>query len=123
MKDTGKDTGKDAEKDVENDAEKDAENDAGKDAGKDDYITFPEHMWDKQTKELRSAIYDDWKRKAINDAKFRAVEQNVDYSTFANLVWLWNSRCALTRANDLGCKTLQLVSCTLSRIVRDFGHG
>jgi hypothetical protein len=89
---------------------------------KDVEITFPKHVWDKESKELRTAIYDDWKRKAINDAKFRAVEQNVDYPTFANLVWLWNSRCALTRVGGQSCRTLQPVSCTLHRVVRDFGH-
>lgn len=65
---------------------------------KEDDITFPKHLWDKESKELRTAIYDDWKRKAINDAKFRAVEQHVDYPTFANLVRIWNSRrCDPTR--------------------------
>ncbi|KAG0589539.1 hypothetical protein KC19_1G027800 [Ceratodon purpureus] len=54
---------------------------------KEDEIPLQEHSyWNKESKELRTAIYDDWKRKAVNDAKFRACDQHVDYPTFANLV-------------------------------------
>uniref|UniRef100_A0A7R9V6A5 Uncharacterized protein n=1 Tax=Chlamydomonas euryale TaxID=1486919 RepID=A0A7R9V6A5_9CHLO len=40
----------------------------------------------KQSKELASAIYDDWKRQVVDEAKKRAVGQNVDYETFKNMV-------------------------------------
>lgn len=43
-------------------------------------------VWEKRSKELEAAIFDDWKRKAIDDAKKRAAAQGVDYPTFANLV-------------------------------------
>ena len=43
-------------------------------------------VWEKSSKELEAAIYDDWKRKAIDNAKKRAAAQGVDYPTFANLV-------------------------------------
>lgn len=43
-------------------------------------------VWGKKSKELEAAIYDDWKRKAIDNAKKRAAAQGVDYPTFANLV-------------------------------------
>jgi len=43
-------------------------------------------VWEKKSKELEAAISDDWKRKAIDDAKKRAAAQGVDYPTFANLV-------------------------------------
>ncbi|GAX81006.1 hypothetical protein CEUSTIGMA_g8441.t1 [Chlamydomonas eustigma] len=40
----------------------------------------------KLSKDLANAVYDDWKRKVIDDAKKRAVSQNVDYDTFKNMV-------------------------------------
>ena len=40
----------------------------------------------KRSKELANAVYDDWKRKAIDSAKKRAVAQFVDYETFKNMV-------------------------------------
>lgn len=40
----------------------------------------------KLSKDLANAVYDDWKRKVIDDAKKRAVSQNVDYATFKNMV-------------------------------------
>lgn len=40
----------------------------------------------KTSKELANALYDDFKRKAIDEAKKRAVRQNVDYDTFKNMV-------------------------------------
>jgi hypothetical protein len=42
----------------------------------------------KHSKELCNAIYDDWKHDVVDNAKKRAVAQNVDYPTFANLVFL-----------------------------------
>lgn len=82
-------------------------------------MALPKHIWEKESKELRNAIYDDWKRKAIDSAKKRAVAQNVDYPTFANLVWFRNSRCAL---DGLGFRKLQSVCYTYHWIFRDFGH-
>ncbi|XP_073388659.1 dynein axonemal assembly factor 19 homolog isoform X2 [Physcomitrium patens] len=49
-------------------------------------MALPTHLWNKETKELRNAIHDDWKRKAIDSAKKRAAAAHVDYPTFANLV-------------------------------------
>ena len=40
----------------------------------------------KRSKELQTAAYDDWKHKAVDDAKKRAVAQYVDYDTFKNMV-------------------------------------
>nr|BCL66087.1 hypothetical protein [Volvox africanus] len=40
----------------------------------------------KVSKELANAAYDDFKRKAIDEAKKRAVLQRVDYDTFKNMV-------------------------------------
>ncbi|GFR44031.1 hypothetical protein Agub_g5187, partial [Astrephomene gubernaculifera] len=40
----------------------------------------------KISKELANAAYDDFKRKAIDEAKKRAVSQRVDYDTFKNMV-------------------------------------
>lgn len=40
----------------------------------------------KSSKELENAVYDDWKRKAVDAAKKRAVGQYVDYDTFKNMV-------------------------------------
>ncbi|XP_073388658.1 dynein axonemal assembly factor 19 homolog isoform X1 [Physcomitrium patens] len=53
---------------------------------KDEDMALPTHLWNKETKELRNAIHDDWKRKAIDSAKKRAAAAHVDYPTFANLV-------------------------------------
>jgi hypothetical protein len=39
----------------------------------------------KSSKELTNAIYDDWKRKAVDTAKKKAVSQAVDYDTFKNM--------------------------------------
>ncbi|MEW5303826.1 MAG: hypothetical protein WDW36_006480 [Sanguina aurantia] len=40
----------------------------------------------KTSKDLANAAYDDFKRKAIDEAKKRAVGQHVDYETFKNMV-------------------------------------
>lgn len=40
----------------------------------------------KRSKELENAVYDEWKRKAVDTAKKRAVAQYVDYDTFKNMV-------------------------------------
>ena len=40
----------------------------------------------KTSRELQSAIDDDKRKQAINDAKFRAVAQHEDYDTFKNMV-------------------------------------
>lgn len=40
----------------------------------------------KRSKELENAVYDDWKRKAVDSAKKRAVAQFVDYDSFKNMV-------------------------------------
>lgn len=40
----------------------------------------------KRSKELENAVYDDWKRKAIDTAKKRAVAQYADYESFKNMV-------------------------------------
>ncbi|KAL6759894.1 PR46bm [Haematococcus lacustris] len=40
----------------------------------------------KTSKELSNAMYDDFKRKAVDAAKKRAVAQNVDYESFKNMV-------------------------------------
>jgi len=40
----------------------------------------------KTSKDLQNAIYDDFKRKVVDDAKKRAVAQHVDYETFKNMV-------------------------------------
>jgi len=40
----------------------------------------------KIPRELSNAIYDDFKRKAVDDAKKRAVAQHEDYETFKNMV-------------------------------------
>nr|ADI46964.1 PR46bm [Volvox carteri f. nagariensis] len=40
----------------------------------------------KNSKELANAAWDDFKRKAIDEAKKRAVSQRVDYDTFKNMV-------------------------------------
>ncbi|GLC37910.1 Coiled-coil domain-containing protein 103 [Pleodorina starrii] len=48
--------------------------------------TAPGHRPAKTSKELATAAYDDFKRKAIDEAKKRAVSQRVDYDTFKNMV-------------------------------------
>ncbi|GMH37271.1 hypothetical protein BSKO_05144 [Bryopsis sp. KO-2023] len=40
----------------------------------------------KSSKELKTAIHDDFKRQVVDDAKKRAVSQHVDYDTFKNMV-------------------------------------
>lgn len=40
----------------------------------------------KVSRELANSVYDDWKRKVVDDAKKRAVSQAVDYDTFKNMV-------------------------------------
>nr|Q94EY1.1 RecName: Full=Coiled-coil domain-containing protein 103 homolog; AltName: Full=Protein PR46bp [Chlamydomonas reinhardtii]AAK70875.1 unknown [Chlamydomonas reinhardtii]ADF43150.1 PR46bp [Chlamydomonas reinhardtii] len=46
----------------------------------------PDHRPSKVSKELANAACDDFKRKAIDEAKKRAVAQRVDYDTFKNMV-------------------------------------
>lgn len=36
--------------------------------------------------DLENAVYDDWKRQAVDSAKKRAVSQFADYDTFKNMV-------------------------------------
>lgn len=40
----------------------------------------------KRSTELANAVYDDWKRKAIDTAKKRAAAQFADYESFKNMV-------------------------------------
>ena len=46
----------------------------------------------KFSKELQNAMYDDYKRQAVDNAKKRAVAQRVDYDTFKNMVSTGNVR-------------------------------
>ena len=46
----------------------------------------------KRSKDFATAVYDDWKRKAIDSAKKRAVAQFVDYETFKRLFNLFPRR-------------------------------
>lgn len=49
-------------------------------------MTLSNSVPPKRSKDLENAVYDDWKRKAIDSAKKRAVAQMVDYDTFKNMV-------------------------------------
>lgn len=52
--------------------------------------------------ELRNAIYDDWKRQAVDTAKKRAVAQFADYETFKNMVSVAHLRPIGEKTSGMG---------------------
>lgn len=52
------------------------------------------------SKDFQTPIYDEWKRKVVDEAKKRAVGQASDYETFKNLV----SVAHLRPIGDPSCK-------------------
>jgi Dynein attachment factor N-terminus len=57
-----------------------------KDRRRASMVQAPSQRPPKQCKALENAVYDDWKRTAVDSAKKRAVGQLVDYDTFKNMV-------------------------------------
>lgn len=56
----------------------------------------------KAPKDLKDAFYDDWKRKAVDSAKKRAVAQHVDYDTFKNMVSVAHLRAIGEKSRQAG---------------------